>query len=82
MSTLIENQKSMPIPSQMFNFLTVINDSGKDIYVEAMHNNLGAPLIIIRGSPAAKSEDKDDLKSDDIIIKDPTQAEKEKKAPK
>ncbi len=52
---LVSGQK-IQIPSTLFNFLVVINDSSYSLDITSMHNNIGNPMIIIRN--AVKKEDK------------------------
>lgn len=51
---LVSGQK-IQMPSTLFNFLVVINDTSSNLEVTSMHNNIGNPMIIIRN--AVKKED-------------------------
>ena len=47
--TLLPGQK-VHLPSTMFNFLTVVNDSSFSLDITPMHNDIGNPAIIIRNA--------------------------------
>lgn len=51
---LLPGQK-MEMRSMAFNFLAVVNDSSFSLDITSMHNNIVAPILIIRN--ATKKED-------------------------
>lgn len=40
--------QKVQIPSPIFNFLILVNDSSTPLDIEPMHNNIVTPMIIIR----------------------------------
>lgn len=59
MGDILESGQKMQIPSVVFNFVMVINDSPYTLDIEAMHDNIVTPMIIIR-SAAEKETTEDD----------------------
>ena len=55
--------KQLQIPSAMFNFLTVVNKSSYNLDLEAMHNNIGNPAIIITDANKDATGVKEQLKN-------------------
>lgn len=56
---LVSGQK-MQIPSMVFNFVVVINDSPYSLDIEPMHDNIVTPMIIIRSAAEKEIRTEDD----------------------
>ena len=54
----LKQGEELQVPSTLFNFLFVVNSSPYVLEVEMTHNDLGNPILIIRGGVVESEENK------------------------
>lgn len=54
----LKQGEEVQVPSALFNFLFVVNNSSHTIEVELVHNDLMTPVVIIKDVKVESEEDK------------------------
>lgn len=54
----LKQGEELQVPSMLFNFLFVVNNSSHTVEVELIHNDLGNPVVVIKDVSAESEEDK------------------------
>lgn len=54
----LKRGEELQVPSILFNFLFVVNNSSHPFEVELTHNDLATPVVIIKDANVEREEDK------------------------